>query len=87
MTKQTEIKIKKLNAIARSEFKELIKDPKTHMQFLRQRLRFESKDNINNIIDELDGIVTDVYYVDIIANDLICDIYFWNNQDFMNFRR
>jgi len=87
MNKQIEIQIKKINAVSRTEFKELIKDPKTHLQFLRQRLSFHSKDNINNILDELDEIVTDVYYVDIVANDLACVVYFWSLTDFANFRR
>jgi len=76
-----------MNSISRSEFKELIKDPKTHLQFLRQRLVFESKDNMNDILDEVDDLVTDVYYADIIASDFICVIYFWSPQDFANFRR
>jgi len=82
-----EIKIKKINAISRSEFIELIKDPKTHLQFLRQRLSFHSVDNINDIIDEVNSAVTDVYYVDILSPDNTCIIYFWSVTDFSNFRR
>jgi len=83
----TTIEIKKINEISRSEFKSLIQDPATHLQFLRQRMQFHSKDNIDNILDELAELVTDVYYVDVVANDMICVVYFWSLKDFAHFRR
>jgi len=83
----TTIEIKKINEISRSEFKSLIQDPTTHLQFLRQRMQFHSKDNIDNILDELAELVTDVYYVDVVANDMICVVYFWSLKDFAHFRR
>ena len=87
MNSKVEIKIQKVNSIARAEWKNLIADPKIHLQFLKHRLMIESKDNLDNILDEIDSLVTDVYYVDVLATDLMGVVYFWSEQDFMNFRR
>ena len=83
---KVEIIIGKVNVLTRAEFKSLIADPKIHLQFLKQRLMIESKDNLDDIIAEIDSVVTDVYYVDYLASNFIGVVYFWSQKDFAQVR-
>lgn len=83
----TSIEINKTNSITRDEFKMLIKDPKIHLIFLKQRLTIRSNNNIDDIIEELDDITTDIYYADILERDNVCVVYFWSLKDFGHFRK
>ena len=83
----TTIQIKKSNSISRAEFKMLIEDPKIHLTFLRQRVMILSENNIDSILAELEEVVTDVYYANVIDGDSSCQVYFWSPKDFANFRR
>lgn len=87
MNNKVEIRIQKINSIGANEFRKLIEDPKVHLQFLRNRLRIESKDNLNNILAEIDSISSDVYHVEVLTSDTTCIIYFWSTADFSNFRK
>ena len=83
----TFIKISKRNMINRGDFVKLIEDPKTHIQFLRHKITIETNGELQNILDDIEELSTDIYFVDVIGTHTVANVYFYSNTDFSKFRR
>ena len=81
------IKITKRNSIHRSDFLGLIEDPATHVRFLRFRILIETNTDIQEILEEIEELSTDIYYVDMVNANTTAYVYFYSEKDFAQFRR